>query len=172
MDAIIAGAFGLGGVVLGALLQILLEYERMRWAEGRETRLKFFADRVQTDEVMNLVRYERLWHRRQPWRQGQPNLSRGKFRGVDLSRQDLSGVNFYRANLADAKFDDAKLCRADMTGAHLPRATFIGADLTRANLTGADLADANLTGATVTDEQLATAKTLKGATLRDGTKHE
>jgi serine/threonine-protein kinase len=55
-----------------------------------------------------------------------------------------------------------------------------GCDLTWANLSGADLRGANLgytimdsvnlTGAKVTDEQLTVARTLKGATMPNGTK--
>jgi uncharacterized protein YjbI with pentapeptide repeats len=47
-----------------------------------------------------------------------------------------------------------------------------GANLSDADLTGADLTGADLEGATVTAEQLDQAKTLKGATMPDGTVHE
>ena len=46
------------------------------------------------------------------------------------------------------------------------------ADLSRADLTGVDLAEANLEGAEVTAKQLAQVKSLKGATMPDGTKHD
>lgn len=44
-------------------------------------------------------------------------------------------------------------------------------DLEGADLGEAVLYQADLPGAKVTDEQLATAETLKGATMPDGTKH-
>jgi hypothetical protein len=46
------------------------------------------------------------------------------------------------------------------------------ADLRGANLSRADLSWATLIIARVTDEQLAQAKSLKGATMPDGTKHD
>ena len=46
------------------------------------------------------------------------------------------------------------------------------ADLYWANLSGADLGRAGLSGAKVTDVQLAQAKSIAGATIPDGTKHE
>jgi uncharacterized protein YjbI with pentapeptide repeats len=52
------------------------------------------------------------------------------------------------------------------------RANLNGANLSEANLRGADLIKALLRRAKVTPEQLAQTKSLKGATLPDGTKHE
>jgi len=48
----------------------------------------------------------------------------------------------------------------------------VRADLPGVNLNQADLERANLAGAKVTGEQLAQARSLRGATLPDGTKHE
>ena len=47
-----------------------------------------------------------------------------------------------------------------------------GKNLSGANLRGASLEWADLEGANVTDDQLAQAKSLKGATMPDGTKHD
>jgi len=47
----------------------------------------------------------------------------------------------------------------------------MGADLTGASLQGAYIVDANLQGAIVTDAQLATARTLRGTVLPDGSTH-
>ena len=44
-----------------------------------------------------------------------------------------------------------------------------GADLSGVNLSGADFREANLYGAKVTEEQLKLARSLKGATMPDGT---
>jgi uncharacterized protein YjbI with pentapeptide repeats len=48
----------------------------------------------------------------------------------------------------------------------------VGASLVEAKLEGADIYFANINGAKVTDKHLATAKSLKGAKMPDGTKHE
>ncbi len=48
---------------------------------------------------------------------------------------------------------------------------FSKANLSWANLSEADLSGAGLSETTVTDEQLPQAKSLKGVTLPDGTKH-
>ncbi len=50
--------------------------------------------------------------------------------------------------------------------------TGFGADLSGADLSGADLRDANLSRAEVTDEQLASATSLKGAIMPNGTEHD
>ena len=64
------------------------------------------------------------------------------------------------------------LQRYDLHGADLRMIDLGGADLHVANLSEANLEWANLSGANVTDEQLAQARSLKGATMPDGTKHE
>ena len=56
----------------------------------------------------------------------------------------------------------AGLTDADLSGANLS-----GADMSNAYLGGANLKDAN-----VTDEQLALCKSLEGATMPDGSKHD
>jgi uncharacterized protein YjbI with pentapeptide repeats len=44
--------------------------------------------------------------------------------------------------------------------------------LTEARLSNADLRETNLRGATIEDAQLAQTKSLAGATMPDGTKHD
>jgi len=104
---------------------------------------------------------------------------------ADLSTAFLDGADFRRANLILADLGRANLCGADLSGADLSGADLNGANLTRAKLTeavltgaklvanlmGADLSGANLAGAKVTQEQLNQAKSLKGATMPDGSKH-
>ncbi len=70
---------------------------------------------------------------------------------------------------------------ADLSGANLSGAYLGGVNLRGANLSGtnlyvtdlseADLSNANLSKSHVTDKQLAKAKSLKGATMPDGSKH-
>jgi len=60
----------------------------------------------------------------------------------------------------------------DISNPAVRRADHREATLYPADLSGADLSAANLAGAIVTDEQLAQAKSLKGATMPDGTVHK
>ena len=86
---------------------------------------------------------------------------------ANLSEADLSEAHLHEADLTNAKLIKAILSGADLTGANLK-----GANLTDADLSGADLTGANLKGATgTTKEQLEQAKSLKGATRPDGSKH-
>jgi uncharacterized protein YjbI with pentapeptide repeats len=69
------------------------------------------------------------------------------------------------------------LSSADLSGANLSRANLSKVDLRKANLNGANLSkgnlrEADLSGANVTKEQLAECRSLKGATLPDGSKHD
>ena len=100
------------------------------------------------------------------------NLERVDLSGVVLSGATLFWVNLIRADLRGADLRGARLHEADLEGADLEGADLEWADLKGANLSKANLECANLSGANVTDEQLAQAKSLKGATMPDGTKHE
>src|SRR5260370_25987827 len=80
------------------------------------------------------------------------------------------------ANLSGAILRNTDLYGADLSRANLSKAVLDGADLSRANLSEANLNEASLTGANlrgtkVSPEQLATAKSLKGATMPDGSVH-
>ena len=73
----------------------------------------------------------------------------------------------------DADLSEADLSRATLSNANLSYATLNNANLGSADLTGANLEGANLSGAThVTQEQLASGKSLLGATLPNGQKYE
>jgi uncharacterized protein YjbI with pentapeptide repeats len=95
-----------------------------------------------------------------------------------LDWADLAGAQLFRADLCRANLRVADLSRANLRGAdlneaNLREADLNGADLSGADLSGADLSGADLRGATgLTDEQLSTVKSLKGATMPDGTIHE
>jgi uncharacterized protein YjbI with pentapeptide repeats len=126
------------------------------------------------------------------------NLTFANFHKAELSRANLSraifpsanfeGTNFREANLMETVFvfanlSGASLEEANLSGASLMRANLSGASLEGANLSGASLRGANLTDtnlsranltrvdlrkAAVTKEQLATVKSLEGATMPDG----
>ncbi len=99
----------------------------------------------------------------------------------NLIEADLSGVNLEKALLVYINLRKADLSRAVLHGADLSKANLSEADLSftdlsfaillEADLSGTDLSEAYLLEAKYTDEQLKQAKSLKGATLRDGTKH-
>src|SRR6266487_6915719 len=124
-------------------------------------------------------------------------LSSADLRGADVSHADLRDSTLIETNLSEATLGGANLSSADLSEAHLKsvllyKANLNGADLgytdlSEANLNGADLSSANLGGADLngadlsqadlsgaqdlTQEQLDKAKTLKGATMPDGSKH-
>lgn len=100
-------------------------------------------------------------------------LTRIFLNGVNLSRVNLNEAVLYRAILTNAILELADLRGANIREADLIRYDLSNADLTEADLSGAILIGANLRGAIgTTPEQLAKAKSLEGATLPDGTKHD
>jgi uncharacterized protein YjbI with pentapeptide repeats len=115
-------------------------------------------------------------------------LNDAKLIKVDLSRADLSkailkGADLSGANLKDAKnitIAELEKQAKSLKGAIMPdgkmypkssKADLSGVDLREADLSGVDLSEANLNRAEVTEEQLAKAKSLKGATMPDGSIH-
>ncbi len=100
---------------------------------------------------------------------------------VDLDGADLSEADLFRAQLSKADLSRANLSRANLIEANLIEANLSSTVLTEANLSsaklvetylrGADLSEAILDGAIVTNKQLEEAKSLKGATMPNGTKH-
>jgi uncharacterized protein YjbI with pentapeptide repeats len=126
------------------------------------------------------------------------SLLKANLSDADLGGADLSGALLTNANLKRASLGGAKLSGADLSGADLSGADLSGADLTpltfvittptinnepfpdfhqNSNLNGAKLSGADFTGANLsgvsgtTAEQLAQAKSLKGATMPDGSIH-
>jgi pentapeptide repeat protein len=79
-----------------------------------------------------------------------------KLKFADLSGANLTGLILTMADLSDTNLRNADLRNADLVGA---------------DLSGADLSGANLSGAKVTTEQLYEVKSLKGATMPDGSIH-
>jgi uncharacterized protein YjbI with pentapeptide repeats len=109
------------------------------------------------------------------------DLSRALLSDADLLSVNLSHAHLMRADLSGAYLSDGRLIgahlfAATMWGTDLSHAYLMGADLGKASLIDVDLSGVNLTGAilsgaTVTTEQLEKAKSLKGATMPDGSKH-
>jgi hypothetical protein len=117
-------------------------------------------------------------------------LKRGKpavgFSGADLREAELSGLTLSNASLSYVRLHGAKLGHANLERAALSYSVLYGADLQEADLRGADLQEADLQeadllgadlqeaillGAKVTEEQLANTRSLRGATMPDGSKH-
>jgi hypothetical protein len=97
--------------------------------------------------------------------------------GANLSGAKLNGANLNGANLRGCRLNEANLSDADLSGVNLSvgdliRANLRGAKLEGARLTGADLSQADLSGTQLTKTELEKAKSIDGATLPDGTKHE
>lgn len=86
--------------------------------------------------------------------------------GAGLAFANLVFANLSGANLNKVLLLDAKLLHANLNGADLTVANLSGANLSRTDLTAA-----TLRGAKVTLEQLNQAKSLKGATMPDGSIH-
>jgi uncharacterized protein YjbI with pentapeptide repeats len=100
-------------------------------------------------------------------------LYRTKLTNAILELADLRGANMHEAELISCDLSNADLSEADLSGAILIGANLTGAILTGANFTGADLSGADLREAIgTTSEQLNKAKSLKGATMPDRSKHE
>ena len=98
-------------------------------------------------------------------------LSGADLSGVDLSGADLYDANLSGANLSGTSLSGANLSDTSLSGANLSGASLNGAFLWGAYLSGADLSGANLSNAKITQAQLNEAKSLKGATMPNGSKH-
>lgn len=99
---------------------------------------------------------------------GEANLSEADLRGSNLSGTDLG-----EANLSEADLRGADLGETDLSEADLREADLRGSNLSKTDLSEADLRGANLSGAKdVAQEQLATCRSLVGATMPNGSKHD
>ncbi len=105
------------------------------------------------------------------------NLRSARLGFASLDKAILKAAFLEHANLQNAYLKNANLQLAILTGANLNFAdlkgvNLQGARLWQANLEGANLEETNLMEAEVSLQQLAKAKSLKGATMPDGTIHE
>ena len=126
------------------------------------------------------------------------NLSGADFRNANLVGVDLRDTHLQKVNMRGARLHFAQLDGADLLGSDLPEAKLNMATLKGTNLTSVRLKDAFLNGANLQEsnlfltnftnatlfrtnlkgaknisrQQLEIAKSLKGVTLPDGTKHQ
>lgn len=100
------------------------------------------------------------------------DLTNARLHGADLRDTDLLGANLRGADLSGANLSYCTIYFTTLVGANLRGADLQSADLTKADLSGADLSGAYLKDAlNTTDVQLGQAKSLKGATMPDGSTH-
>ncbi len=116
------------------------------------------------------------------------NLYKINLTNVNFSGANLSGAILRRATLGGANLCETNLSKTDFWGANFNVAIGGFEDLSTnsnggilvfdslisgvaANLSGANLNKAILYGSSITDEQLAKVKSLKGATMPDGSIH-
>ena len=104
-------------------------------------------------------------------------LSGATLFGAYLQRANLSWAILYEAkllsaDLSEADLSHASLIRANLSNTNLCSANLDGATLSEANLEGAILSRADLTRAVVKDKQLEQAKSLKDATMPDGSYYD
>jgi len=91
---------------------------------------------------------------------------------VSLCGADFRTVNWSQGYLTKANLSGTNLSGANLSGADLSGASLTEANLTKTDLSDADLSDADLSRATgTTPEQLKKARSLKDATMPDGSKH-
>ena len=89
-----------------------------------------------------------------------------------LSGADMSYLDLSRLNLRGADLSQANLRRSDLSHTDLRQANLEDANLARTILYETDLREARLSGAQVTLLQLSQAKSLRGATMPDGSIHD
>jgi uncharacterized protein YjbI with pentapeptide repeats len=136
--------------------------ERAR-LEGADLERSFFIGASLKAAILRYANLERV-HLRGANLEGAV-LTNAILRSAALYQADLQNANLSGAYLEGAELQSANLQNANLEGAHLQ-----DVNLRDANLQGAFLRRANLRGAKVSAEQLATVKSLEGATMPDGRK--
>ncbi len=99
-------------------------------------------------------------------------LKNSNLRGAHIRSANLKKADLRETYLHYSMLNESDLSEADLTDAYLEGANLSDANLTDADLSNANLNYVNLTNAKVTTEQLDKAKSLKGATMPDGSIHE
>ncbi|GCE05105.1 pentapeptide repeat-containing protein [Dictyobacter aurantiacus] len=100
------------------------------------------------------------------------DISNAHMGQIDIRDTYLVGANMSGSDLHGAVLSDAILTFTNLAGANLSKADLHACDLHNTNLTGANLSGANLRDATgLTADQIAKIRSLRGATMPDGTVH-
>lgn len=102
----------------------------------------------------------------------QADLSDADLRNIDLRDTNLAGANLSGANLSGANLSYATLQFVNLSYATLHSANLQAVDLNHANLNHANLSRAYLLDAlNLSSDQIASVRTLAGATMPDGSLH-
>jgi uncharacterized protein YjbI with pentapeptide repeats len=104
------------------------------------------------------------------------DLFEANLNAADLTQCNLREANVNGADLRGCRLNQADIRKADLSGVNLNvsdlvKADLRGAKLDGAKLLGANLSQADLSGTQVTGTELEKAKSLEGATMPDGTRH-
>lgn len=99
------------------------------------------------------------------------NLKNADFGGAVLPDADFWKANLYNSNFKEAILNNTIFTEANLQQANLEKANLRSARLEDSVLKGADLTEANLRWAKVELCQLKTVKSLKNATMPDGTQY-
>lgn len=100
------------------------------------------------------------------------DLNNAVFNDAILFNTNLNGTNLSSTYLNRADLRSSNLVGANLSGAYLDETDLRGSVLSDTDLSEACLAGANLAGAKIPKDRLIKAKSLEGATMPDGTKHE
>lgn len=105
------------------------------------------------------------------------NLGRAQLNDANLQNVILTKANINDARFASEVWEDDNTRATDLTEAVLDEAYLMGSDLrgtilVRASMNNANFEEVDLRGARVTVEQLATCKTLAGATMPDSCNYD
>jgi uncharacterized protein YjbI with pentapeptide repeats len=100
------------------------------------------------------------------------DLHNAHLSNIDLRDTYLVGANMSGADLHNTNLSDATLIYTNLNNANLAGTNLQATDLHNVSLAGANLAGANLKDAVgLTADQISQARTLKGATMPDGSVH-
>ncbi|GCE26738.1 hypothetical protein KDA_22220 [Dictyobacter alpinus] len=101
------------------------------------------------------------------------DVSKAQMDTIDLRDTHLVGANISGSDLHGANLSDAILTFTDLSHTNLVKADLHACDMHNTNLTGANLAGANLRDVVgLSQTQLASVKSLAGATMPDGSVHK
>lgn len=195
---LLGGLIGFVGAILGGLAEAGFSYLFENLRHRREERRcwhKTALEWANTGRAESLQRVDLRGADLRGVDLAGADLSHANLHKATLSGATLSGANLFKVDLRGACLSGLLVelisgetsgttreipgsrVGADLSEANLFMANLSGANLATVNLENAilvatDLTKADLSGANVTDAQLVQAKSLKGAIMPDGTKHD
>ena len=115
LGALIGGAIGVFGALLGQIFATWRESRRLRYQRLKEMRVELFGERIYTSQAEEWVRFQgkRRWPLFWKWHPG--DLSGAQLEKANLTKANLSGAE----NLTDEQLHSASA----LAGATLPDGT-------------------------------------------------